>query len=219
VVVIPAYNAAGTIGPLIRRVKQLRLEVVVVNDGSRDETGRAAADAGAMVISHARNQGKGCALRTGFAFALQGGYDVIVTMDGDGQHDPADIPRLLDAVRTSSSAIVVGNRLADGMRMPLARRCTNRLMSCLVSLLSRQSIPDSQCGFRAISRQALSSIRLITCRFELETELLLAAARRGWTVASVPVRTIYRNHPSHIRPLADGWRFVRLVVRHLFSRR
>jgi len=215
VVVIPAYNAAKTIGPLVRQVKQLALDPVVVNDGSTDETVQAATEAGALVISHLQNQGKGSALRTGFAFALQAGYDAVVTMDSDGQHDPQEIPHLLDVASLPQATVVVGHRLVDGWCMPVLRRWTNRLMSWIVSLLARQRIPDSQCGFRVIRRQVLSTIHLSTRRFDLETELLLATTRRGWRVISVPIRTIYRHHPSSIHPVWDGLRFIRLVFWHL----
>lgn len=217
-VVIPAYNAAKTLGPLMRQIRQMGLDAVVVDDGSTDETARIASDAGTLVISHLGNQGKGTAIRTGFAFALQAGYDAVVTLDSDGQHDPGDIPRLLEAVSHSRAALVVGNRLRDDAAMPRVRRWTNRLMSWIVSAVSRQRIPDSQCGFRAIRREALSTLQLSCRRFDVESEVLLDAARRGWTIASVPVRTIYNGHASHIRPVQDGVRFVRLIARYLWPR-
>lgn len=217
-VVIPAYNAAKGIGELVHQIRQLGLETVVVNDGSTDQTAQVAAEAGALVISHLHNRGKGLALRTGFTFALQAGYEAVVTLDSDGQHDPKEIPQLLDAGKQPNVAIVVGNRLVDGCRMPMTRRWTNRLMSWLVSLLAHQEIPDSQCGFRMIRREVLTTIQLTTCRFEIETELLLAAARQGWVVSSVPIRAIYQNHASHIHPVSDGLRFVRLLL-HYFCRR
>jgi glycosyltransferase involved in cell wall biosynthesis len=214
-VVIPAYNAAKTIGPLIHQVKALGLDTVVVNDGSTDRTAEAASRAGALVMSHLGNLGKGTALRTGFAFALREGYEGIVTLDSDGQHDPTEIPRLLEAAASSQAAIVVGHRLMNGCDMPLLRRWTNWLMSRIVSLIARQRIPDSQCGFRVIRRRALLALSLTSRHFELETELLLAAARRGLTVRSVPIRTIYQNHLSHVHPVWDGLRFMRLILWYL----
>lgn len=213
--VIPSYNASTTIGPLVRQAKQLGLEVVVVNDGSTDHTARIAIESGATVVSHLHNQGKGAALRTGFALALQSDYDPIVTLDSDGQHDPSEIPKFLTALQTSDVGIVVGHRLAHPDTMPGVRWWTNRAMSAVISSLARQSIPDSQCGFRAIRRRVLETVRLSACHFELETELLLAARQAGWSIASVPVRSIYDHHQSHIHPLIDGWRFVRVVVRYL----
>ncbi|MBI3087590.1 MAG: glycosyltransferase family 2 protein [Candidatus Omnitrophica bacterium] len=214
-VVIPAYNAADTLEPLVRQIKAMGLDVVVVNDGSTDRTAQAMTEAGTMLISHLANEGKGAALRSGFAFAVAAGYDAVVTMDSDGQHGPADLPPLLDAAAQSGAGIVVGDRMSSGAPMPLARRWTNRVMSCLVSALTRQRIPDSQCGLRVIRRDVLAAVRLRTRRFEIESEVLLAAARAGWAIDSVPIRAIYDRHRSHIRPLQDGVRFLRLIVRYL----
>lgn len=211
--VIPGYNAAQTIAPLVHQVRRLGLDVVVVNDGSTDQTARLAMEAGATVISHVHNRGKGLALRTGFGFALQGAYATIVTLDGDGQHDPSEIPNLLAALDGKAVGIVVGHRLAYPGTMPRIRRLTNQAMSLVVSWLARQSIPDSQCGFRAIRRTVLEGIGLSACRFELETELLLAATRSGWSIASVPVRSIYHAHRSYIHPILDGIRFIGLIGR------
>jgi len=217
--VIPGYNAANTIGPLVQQIKTLGFEAIVVDDGSIDRTAQIATDAGALVISHIRNQGKGRALRTGFAAALQAGYEVVITMDSDGQHDPREIPRLLEHAAVSEAPLVVGNRLVNNQTMPRTRRWTNRVMSLLTSWLARQHIPDSQCGFRVIHRQVLERVSLSSNRFEIETELLLGAARLGWSVASVPINTIYNRHPSHIHPLWDTMRFARFVLRYLFQTR
>lgn len=218
-VVIPAYNAAATLGPLVHRIRQMGLEAIVVNDGSTDDTAHIASRAGTLVINHLDNQGKGAAVRTGLAFALEHGYEAVVTMDSDGQHDPLDIPRLLEIANRSPSAIVVGDRLQDRAAMPPVRWWTNRLMSWIVSVLARQRIADSQCGFRLVRREALMTLQLSCRRFEIETELLLEAARRGWTILSVPIRAIYDGHPSQIRPVRDGLRFIRLIVRHVFRGR
>jgi glycosyltransferase involved in cell wall biosynthesis len=166
-----------------------------------------------------RNRGKGHALRTGFEYARRAKYDGVVTMDSDGQHDPSDIPRLVRSGEVQHAGIVVGNRMADGAVMPTLRWHTNRLMSSIVSSVARQPIPDSQCGFRMVRREVLDSIPLRTDRYEVETELLLAAARHRWKIVSVPVRTIYANHRSHIRPVLDGARFLRLILQHLLTRR
>jgi len=210
--VIPAYNAAATLGPLAQQIRQLGLDLVIVDDGSTDETARVATQTGTMVISHLRNQGKGAALRTGFAYAVQAGYEVVVTLDSDGQHDPADIPRLLEAASQPDGAVVIGCRTLARGSMPFARRWVNRLMSRVVSVMARHRIPDSQCGLRVIRREVLQAVRLSGRRFDLETELLLAAAHRGWRARSVPIRTIYHQRASHIDPIVDGLRFMRLIA-------
>ncbi len=216
-VIIPAVEAAGTIGPLVGRIARGGLPVLVVDDGSRDATAVTASREGATVISHLRNLGKGCALRTGFAYALRFRYEGVVTMDSDGQHDPDDIPLLLQAGESHQAGIVVGNRLANGHVMPPARRWTNALMSWVVSGMAGTPIPDSQCGFRFIRRDVLEGVTLHAARFEIETELLLAAARR-WKIVSVPVRTIYGRERSRIRPAREAVRFLGVLARQLLQR-
>ena len=217
-VVIPAFQAAKSIGELVRRIKEQGLAVVVVDDGSRDATAALAAGAGALVISHLRNEGKGRALRTGFDHVVRERYDGVITMDGDGQHDPAEISELIRAGELQHAGIVLGNRMTNGSAMPPARRRTNKLMSSIVSALARQPIPDSQCGFRLIRKEVLEDLSLRARRYEIETELLLKAARRRWKIISIPVRSIYDNHESHIQPLREGLRFTGIILRALFLR-
>jgi len=213
-VVIPAFNAAETIGALVRDVKRQGLPVLVVNDGSNDQTAPIASQEGAVVISHLRNQGKGRALRTGFEYALRSQYDGVITMDSDGQHDPAEIPSLIQAGERQHAGIVVGNRMATAT-MPLLRRWVNRGMSWIVSAVAHQQFPDSQSGFRLIHKEVLANTPLRANGFDIETELLLAAAKRHWKTIFVPVRTTYDKHASHIRPIRDGLRFFQTVFRYL----
>ncbi len=218
-VIIPAFQAAKTIGELVHRVKALGLTVVVVDDGSRDQTAAIAAQQGALVISHLRNQGKGAALRTGFDYALRGQFDGLITMDSDGQHDPAEIAHLIRAGEVQHAAIVLGNRMSNGAVMPPIRRRTNQLMSHIISRVARQLIPDTQCGFRLIRKEVLHDVPLHAKRFEIETELLLAAAAKRWKIISVPVRSIYSvNHSSHIRPLRETLRFLSVIARYAIRR-
>ena len=218
-VLIPAFNAAKTIGELVQRVRGQGYTVVVVDDGSHDQTAAMASSQGALVISHLHNRGKGRALRTGFEYALRSGYDGVITMDSDGQHDPAEIPHLVHVGEVQHAGMVVGNRMANGTLMPRHRRWTNQLMSQLISSLTHQDIPDSQCGFRVIRKELLQQLPLRTERFEIETELVLGAARHRWKVVSVPVRTIYQPHDhSHIRPVRDAWRFFGLILRYALWR-
>ncbi len=218
-VVIPAYDAAATITEVVRHVRQQGLPVVVVDDGSRDQTAALASKEGALVISHLRNEGKGCALRTGFEYALRSQYDGVITMDSDGQHDPSEIPQLIRAGEVQHAGIVLGNRLTNGAVMPPVRRWTNPLMSGIVSAVARQHIPDSQCGFRLIRKEVLEDVPLRATRFEIETDLLFGAAARRWKIISVPVKSIYQPHqPSHIHPVRDTIRFLGTVLRHLIWR-
>ncbi len=218
-VVIPAFNAAGTIGPLVQQVRTLGLPAIVVDDGSGDRTAAVASEHGALVISHLRNEGKGQALRTGFEYALRTQYDGIVTLDSDGQHDPAEIPQLVKAGELQHAGIVLGNRMSSAESMPPSRRWTNRLMSMIISTLTCRQIPDSQCGFRFIRKELLLDVPLRSVRYEVETELLLSASTRRWKIISVPIRTIYSGHASHIKPFRDTVRFLSLLARHAFYRR
>jgi glycosyltransferase involved in cell wall biosynthesis len=188
----------------------------VINDGSSDDTAQLAIKAGAVVISHLKNEGKGAALKTGFSYCLQQGYEAVVTMDSDGQHDIADIPKIVEALSFPGVMIAVGERLMEGSSMPLVRRLTNQFMSWVISMLARQKISDSQCGFRVIRKEVLESINLSSSHFDLESELLIAAGIAGWRFVSVPIQTIYNKNGSHIRPFVDGVRFIRLVFRYMF---
>lgn len=217
-VIIPAFEVAETIGALVQQVKEKGYPVIVVDDGSRDRTAAAAATAGAIVISHLKNRGKGNALQSGFSYALRSQFDGVITMDSDGQHDPEEIPHLIREGELQHAGLVLGDRMSNGASMPAKRRLANRLMSRLVSFAIRQQIADTQCGFRMIRRELLQDIPVRAKRFEAETELLCKAALRRWKIISVPVRSIYHNERSHIHPWRDGLRFVATLLRTLICR-
>lgn len=221
-VVIPAKNLEATIADLVHEIRQLdpELDVLVVNDGSTDGTSRAARNSGAIVIDHPENLGKGAALRTGFEHALEGDYEAVITMDGDGQHDPAAIPRFLDTLGRSGADIVVGTRMHAVGEMPKLRVWTNRTTSRIVSFLARQSIPDSQSGYRIFRARVLKDVlrSLVTSKYDMESEILIRAARRGFRVAGMAVKSIYTGAVSHIHPVVDTLRFLRLVARSPFWR-
>ena len=187
------------------------LKVLVVDDGSRDGTARAARAAGAEVVSHPENLGKGAALRTGFAAALSCGAAGVVTMDADGQHPPQCLPRFLEAA--SGADLVLGCRMGQARAMPWLRRHTNRTMSRVVSGIARVPLKDTQCGYRWISAAVLRGVRLGTGHYETESELLIRAARAGFRIAEVPIPAVYAGEESHIRRGRDTVRFLRLVTR------
>ncbi len=214
-VVVPAFEAAATIGDLVKRVRQQGLTVLVVDDGSKDRTGSIASEQGALVLSHLKNRGKGNALRTAFNYALRAQFDGVITMDSDGQHLPEEIPKLIQAGERQHAAIVLGNRMDQAQAMPSLRRQTNHLMSALISRVIRQKVPDSQCGFRIIRKEVLAALTLRAERFEIESEVLLGAAKQKWKIISVPVTTVYRpDERSHIRPLRDAARFMGILFKH-----
>ena len=221
-VVIPCKDLENEIGEVVRGVLGLNLglDVVVVNDGSMDGTSAAAEAAGAHVLEHEVNLGKGAALKTGFEYAVAKRYDAVVTMDGDGQHDPLAIPDFLDAADKCDADIIVGTRMHAVGEMPKLRIWTNRTTSRIVSLITRQNIPDSQSGYRLIKIRVLRDIvtSFVTTRYDTESELLIRAARRGYRTAAVAITSIYTGAVSHINPIVDTLRFVRLIGRSMFWR-
>lgn len=221
-VIVPSKNVEETVGGVVGAVLALGLglDVLVVDDGSTDETGRAARKAGAMVVRHDENRGKGAALRTGFEYAMAEGYEAVITMDGDGQHDPGAIPEFIETIERCGADIVVGSRMQAVGDMPRIRVWTNRTTSRVVSFLAGQSIPDSQSGFRIIRTKLLRAIskNLVTTRYDTESELLIRAGRRGFRIAAMAIRSIYTGSVSHINPVVDTARFLRLVGRSIFWR-
>lgn len=216
-VLIPAYNEEKAIAGVVERARKFARKVVVVDDGSSDRTAEMAEKAGAEVIRHGTNQGKGVALRNGCRHIFAQGWDRLIVVDGDGQHPPEKIGDFVRVADETGAAIVVGNRMTDIATMPAVRFYTNWLTSAVISLLIGQKVPDSQCGFRLIRREALEAIDLATANYDTESEMLIEAGKKGFAIASVPIPTIYTGQVSKIRPGKDTWRFVRLVLRSLFA--
>jgi len=212
-ILIPAYNESEHIGSLVRKLRSMNLETIVIDDGSKDATSFKARENGAKVIRHDKNLGKGAALKTGFAAALKENYDAVIMMDGDAQHNPADISKLIAAASMNPNALIAGNRMNDAANMPIARKLTNRFMSFLVSAICRQRIPDSQCGFRLIRKNFLKKITIESLRFEVESELLVKASAAGVKIISVPIETLYGKEASQINPFWDTCRFVYFLFR------
>jgi glycosyltransferase involved in cell wall biosynthesis len=213
-VIIPALNAEGSVGEVIDRTKEFVRRVIVVNDGSTDRTAEVSLNRGVELISIPVNRGKGYALRRGFAHALNSGCRAILTLDADGQHDPGDIPKFLEAHERDGNAILIGSRMAQAEFFPRHRYYSNRVAVFFISRALGQYLEDTQCGFRLYPAKAIDSIKLTTCHFQTETEVLLRAARQGIRLSSVPVRNIYwdGNAPgSHFRPVVDTF-YICLVV-------
>lgn len=206
--VIPCLNEERTIEALVTEVRRLLDVVVVVDDGSKDRTAECAARAGATVLRHSRNSGKGTALRSGWQRAAEAAFEWVVMLDGDGQHSPADIPLFLAEAERTGAVLIVGNRLQDPAPMPWLRRLVNRWMSARLSNATGQNLPDSQCGFRLVQLSALKSLSLITEHFEIESEMLLAFARARLRIQFVPIRALYKSEQSKIHPLKDTVRWL-----------
>ena len=216
-VLIPVHNESEKIGPLVASIKQKGSPVVVVDDGSQDDSGKIASEHGAFVLFHEKKQGKGRSLQDGFEYVLKEGYDWVLTMDGDGQHDVDDISRFLEKARTNEVCIITGNRMHNPLEMPLVRLWTNRMMSSLISFLCRQKIPDTQCGFRLIPCEILRHLILSSSDFEIETEVLVKASKKGFKIYSVPIKTIYLGGFSRINPFLDTIRFLAYIIREIRS--
>jgi len=213
-VIIPSFNEVKEIGQLVAKVKQQGLDCLVVDDGSTDNTVQIAQSAGATVLKNIKNHGKGASLIKGFNYAMENDFDAVITMDGDGQHLPEDIPNFLRLLQYSDAGIFIGNRMHKPKNMPWERLLINRIMSLFISGVTKQKIPDTQCGFRLYPAKAVGSVELTTCHFQTETEVLLRAARKGIRLSSVPVKNIYWNGnapQSHFRPVVDTF-YICLVV-------
>ena len=208
-VVVPAFNEAARIGDVVRGALR-HLPVLVVDDGSADATAGEAEAAAASVLVQRPNQGKGAALRAGFRWAIERGFDAVITLDGDGQHDPSTIPAFLMARMAAGHALVIGCR--DFRRMPPARRLANSLGGRAFSWAVGRDIPDNQSGYRLIDRRLMVALLASgETGFAFEVEMITTCIRGGWPMAWVPIRTIYAGEPSHIRPLSHLVSFVRIV--------
>ena len=210
----PVFNEAEHIAEVVRGCRR-HVPVVVIDDGSADGSAELAADAGAEVLRQPENMGKGLALRRGFQYALDAGYDAVVTLDGDGQHDPADLPHFIAAAeRDPSLGLVIGCRMFDVRGMPLARVFANRAMSAVVSRLCHQTVLDTQSGYRLIRACVLRRLRLTATRYDIESELLIQACQRGFRVQEIAIATRYADARSDIHVARETARFVKLVWRH-----
>ena len=218
-VLIPAYNEEKNISLLVKQVMDLGYPVIVSDDGSKDKTVEYAKRLGAEVLTTPVNRGKGAALRRGFDYFLKTSYQGLVMIDADGQHDPRELVLFREALTRESHALWIGKRMHEPKGMPFIRRATNRLMSWIISSIAGQKIPDTQCGYRAIRREALGKISLSTDRYEIESEMILEAARSGLKVGSVPIRCVYANQKSEIRPMQDTLRFFKFLLRYSAKKR
>jgi len=214
-ILIPAYLEATRVGPVIREALEYCPDVIVIDDGSPDDTDQVAAEAGAVVLDHVRNQGKGAALQTGFDYAREKGFDLAITLDADGQHAPSDIPAFLQAYDRTQSPVFVGNRMGDIATMPRLRRFVNRTMSNMLSRVMGQYVPDTQCGYRLYHSSVFPEgpRNPTTRRFAAESEILLQLSLQGKKIGAVTIQTIYGDEKSKINPLTDTFRFLRMLHR------
>ena len=213
-VIIPAYQEAKHIGAVVARTRKELTNVLVVDDGSRDETADRAREAGAAVIKHPENRGKGESIKTGLRYWLDREMLWVFILDADGQHRPEEIENFMQAALVDGATLLIGNRMKDVSRMPWLRRFVNRYMSRKISRACAQDIPDTQCGFRLLHRHLIPEILDGTKRFDYETEMLIVASRKGHRIESVPISTVYSDEVSSIHPIRDTLRFFKLMRRY-----
>jgi len=214
-VIIPAYREEKHVGDIVRRTRQQLDHVLVVDDGSSDKTAQRARDAGAEVIVHNQNRGKGEAIKTGLRHWLDRPFVHVIILDADGQHLPEEIDRFIAAAASAAGlSFFLGNRMKNLTGMPFVRRIVNRYMSNQISRVCGQKIPDTQCGFRMLDRQLIPELLGGMERFDYETEMLIIASRQGYRIESVPITTVYSDEVSNIRPVSDTLRFLKLMRRY-----
>ena len=209
VALIPAYNAEPFVAGVVRQA-MTHVPVIAVNDGSRDGTLAQLQSTGASIIDQQPNQGKGAALQRGFRVALESGADAVITLDADGQHDPNEIPLFVKKFAETRADLIIGER--DFSRMPLVRRVSNTVGRRSFSWAVGRHVADNQSGYRLLSRRLMEAVLASGERgFEFEMDMIVISIKRGWRIEGVPIRTIYGEEKSNIKPLAHVKHFFRMV--------
>jgi glycosyltransferase involved in cell wall biosynthesis len=210
--IVPVYNEQNQIEKVVCGILAQGLVVLVVDDGSTDDTAVRAANAGAAVLQQHHNQGKGVALRRGFSWALEQEYEAIVTLDGDSQHDPAEIPKFLEAADREPYDLIIGARNFDDM--PWTRYTMNMLGRWTFSRVMGRPMLDNQSGYRFLSRRlAAAALAGHENGYEFEVEMIVICLQQGYNLGWVPIRTIYNQEPSHINHVKHVINYLRLLWR------
>jgi glycosyltransferase involved in cell wall biosynthesis len=217
--VIPAFDEAGSIAQVVAGIRGAVDHVIVVDDGSSDQTADHAREAGAEVIVHGINQGKGHAVRSGLARVFDGQFTHVLLLDGDMQHLPEEAASLVDQAVRGGADVVLGQRQFNRDRMPPSRYHANRIGSRVLSWFVGVPVEDTQCGFRVFRVDALRSLHLNATKYEIETEMLVKVRRRGGRVETVPVTAVYTGQKSKLRPVPDTTRTCFLAVYYRFLER
>jgi glycosyltransferase involved in cell wall biosynthesis len=213
-VVIPCFNEGDYLFSLVSRVRLHLPMVLVVDDGSTDSTPIQATKSGARLLQHNKNLGKGAAIKTGLGYALGEKFEWVLTLDGDGQHEPEEIPKFLACAEATQASLIIGNRMEFAAKMSKTRFWVNRCMSRLLSIRCGQTLPDSQCGFRLLRLEDWAKLKFRTNHFEIESEMVVRFAQAGLKIAFVPVQPLPQTRPSRIRPALDTWRWLAWWLGH-----
>lgn len=215
IAVIPALNCEKTIYKVVGGLEGLVDQVIIVDDGSTDQTKRNGHFNGSIVISHGENKGLGAALRTGFKEAIKKGADIIVTLDGDGQHEPKDVKKILDLLIHNHCDMVVGSRLLDKegwAKFPKTRLLGNRILTFLTNLaVGKKVTTDSQSGYRAMKRAVAKQIRLHSNRMEISSEIIVETARKGFRIKEVPIKPTYEDEISNQNIVFDPLKIISML--------
>ena len=207
-ILIPAYNTEKFLPSLIDKIFSVfRGKIIIVDDGSRNSISHS--HSSVVVLKNEKNMGKGYSLLKGMQYAFDEGFDAVITLDSDGQHDPKYISEFLD--HHNRADIVIGTREFHG-DMPFHRRLSNTISSRLVSILSGVDISDSQSGYRMYLLKPILALTLKEKGFQFESEVLICAGRKGCRFNSIPISTLYNNEDSNINSLMDTLRFIRLII-------
>jgi glycosyltransferase involved in cell wall biosynthesis len=209
VALIPAYNASPFVAEVIRKARA-HVPVIAVNDGSSDRTLEELRKTDATIIDQQPNQGKGVALRTGFRAALDRGADAVIQLDADGQHDPTEIPLFIEKHYTTAADLIIGERDFSGM--PPVRRVSNTVGRAAFSWAIGRKVRDNQSGYRLLSKRLVEAVlQSKEHGYEFEMDMILIAVKRGWPIEGVPIRTIYGDEVSNIKPMQHVVHFFRMV--------
>ena len=213
--IIPCFNEEATIGSVVLKTKKHVDEVLVIDDGSIDDTAKIAEDAGARVIVHSKNYGKSRSIKTGFNYAIDQGFKYAITLDGDGQHNPAEIPTLLGCIMNNGNDILIGIRSGNGTEMPKWRRIGKRVLDYATSFGNGGHLTDSQCGFRAFNQKAMESLtpKLNGDDFTVESEQIIKAHELGLKIGQADVSCKYKNLDTSTKnPATHGFSVLRYVI-------
>jgi glycosyltransferase involved in cell wall biosynthesis len=220
--IIPCYNEEFTIASIIIKAKNFVDEVLVIDDGSTDDTAKIAKNAGAKVVSHRRNEGKTAGIRTGFTYALANNFDYVITLDGDAQHNPNEIPLLLNNLRNNGSDIILGIRFGKNTEMPLWRKFGKRILDYTTSLGNGGFVTDSQCGFRAFNRRAIENLveQLNGKGFSVESEQLIRAHELGLNIGTNNISCKYKYLDTSTKgPTAHGFSVLSYLIKLIAIKR
>ncbi|MES9942065.1 MAG: glycosyltransferase family 2 protein [Candidatus Thiodiazotropha sp. 6PLUC2] len=222
-VVIPVYNESATIREVVSAALKQTDDVIVVDDGSVDETHKQLDDLNVHIVRHEQNQGKATALQSGFEQAVKLKVDAVITLDGDGQHSPGEIPNLIQAAQENPRCIIIAARLKQRHNAPKLRLFANQFADFWVSWASGYPVTDSQSGFRLYPLALLQEVHINTSKekgFVFESEIVIEAASHSFYSVSVPVESIYHagRRQSHYKPWTDTWRIVRMIAWRLIRR-